>query len=256
MLVLLSPAKKQSFDQALPECELTKPQTLADIQLLIAELKKLPASKLEKLMSISPTLAKLNHQRYKSFNPKQFTPANAMPAVFAFRGDAYQSLNIDDFNKNDLKFLQKHLLILSGLYGYLRPLDLIQAYRLEMKTPLKNPRGDNLYEFWDDRITTALNTAISQHKNQCIINLASTEYFKAIAPKKLNAELIQVEFKEKKNGQFKTIGIQAKRARGMMTRFIMLNRIDDMTGIQTFNEANYRFNRKLSSEKNLVFTRA
>ncbi len=173
----------------------------------------------------------------------------------AFKGDVYLGLDAPTLNKNDLKFTQKHLRILSGLYGLLRPLDLMQAYRLEMGTKLQNERGRNLYEFWDTRVTDKLNEELSAHKSQTLINLASNEYFKVVKPKTLDADIITPAFKERKNGEYKMIGIYAKKARGLMSRYIIKNRIDTPEALKDFDLEDYGYNESLSTENNWVFTR-
>lgn len=255
MLLLLSPAKKQSPLNAHIELPSTTPQALSHIKPLIKTLKTYSASQLKTLMSISDALAKLNVERYKAFNPNHFTHDNANQAIFTFQGDAYRGIAVDDFTERDLTFLQEHLLILSGLYGYLRPLDLIQPYRLEMKTPLTIKPHKNLYDFWGNTITKAINSALQSHKNKTLINLASNEYFKAIQPGQLQGQLITVHFKEKKGDQYKVISIHAKRARGLMTHFITKNRIDTPQKLMDFSLEKYCFNKKLSSDQNYVFTR-
>jgi hypothetical protein len=253
MIFLLSPAKKQDFSQPAPNG--TQPINKKEIATLIAELKKYSSGALSKLMSLSETLSDLNYERYQQFNPDSYTPKNAKPAVFALKGDAYQALAIDDFSKKELDFLQNHLLILSGLYGYLRPLDLIQPYRLEMKIKLPTPSGCTLYQFWGSKISEGINHALNNQNDKTVINLASNEYFKAIDQKALNANVITCQFKEKKDGQYKMIGIYAKRARGLMTRFIAKNSIEKPEDIKAFNLEDYGFNAALSSDTEWVFTR-
>lgn len=255
MIIVLSPAKKQDFLTTHPDISTSKPQMLSDIKLLVKELQTYSPLKLKKLMSVSDKLAQLNFERYQDFKPSSFTLSNSKQAAFAFQGDVYQGLMINDFTAKQRAFAQDHLLILSGLYGYLRPLDLIQPYRLEMKTALKNSRGANLYEFWGNKITKAINSALASHKNKLLINLASNEYFKAIQPNDIDGKLINIHFKEYKNGAYKVIGIHAKRARGLMARFIMKNSIDSLARIKKFTDNDYRFNTTLSTDDTLVFTR-
>ncbi|MCH9769613.1 MAG: peroxide stress protein YaaA [Gammaproteobacteria bacterium] len=255
MLVLLSPAKTQDFSELDSSYQCTKPQAMSEIKALVKALKQYKPSQLAKILSVSAKLSELNYQRYQDFNPNRFDASNAKPAIFALQGDAYRSLDVSTLSKPTINYMQKHLIILSGLYGYLRPLDLMQAYRLEMKTALKTPKAKNLYEFWGDKITKALNSITSKQKHKFIINLASNEYFNAIQTDKLKAELITVQFKENKSGTYKTIGINAKRARGAMTRYIMEKRVKTLAELKKFNWDKYRFNSKMSDVRVLVFTR-
>lgn len=255
MLILLSPAKKQNFETPKLELDSTKPSAHADAAVLMESLVKLSRPQISTLMSVSDKIADLNFHRFKNFNPKSYNLQNAKQALFAFQGDAYRAMDPDSLKKTDINFLQKHLIILSGLYGYLRPLDLIQAYRLEMKTPLKNPRGKDLYAFWSDKISKMLQTKLKDHKNKVIINLASGEYFKAVSNHAQELNIINVAFKEKKGAQYKVVGINAKRARGMMTRFIAENKIDTPKGLLDFNESGYQYNAALSSDSDYVFVK-
>jgi cytoplasmic iron level regulating protein YaaA (DUF328/UPF0246 family) len=179
----------------------------------------------------------------------------ASQAIFMFNGHVYQNLNAETLSESDLEFAQEHLRILSGLYGILRPLDLIQAYRLEMGTKLTNQRGENLYEFWNTKINEHINKELQKHKNKTLVNLASQEYFKAIQPESINEKIITPVFKEKKGKQYKTIAIYAKKARGEMTRFIIEDKIEDPEALKTFEKDGYVFNEYLSSDTEWVFTR-
>lgn len=255
MLTLLSPAKTQDFDQPIKDCQFTIPEAKKEIATLVGELRHYRPSQIKNLMSVSDKLAELNYQRFQMFTPNQFDLHNAVPAIFAFKGDAYQSLAVENMEDKAIDFMQDHLVILSGLYGYLRPLDLIQPYRLEMKTPLKNAVGKNLYAFWGDKIAKAINKTLKSHTNKIIINLASQEYFKAIDLNTLTAPVITVHFKERSGRQLKVIGIHAKRARGMMTRYIMNQKIDTPTALQQFTEGNYQFAATLSDETDYIFVR-
>jgi len=198
---------------------------LDDSQLLIEELRHYSPEQIRELMDVSDNIARLNVERYASFS-LPFTPENARPALFAFKGDVYRGIPAGEYGEQELAFSQAHLRILSGLYGCLRPLDLIQPYRLEMKTRLKNPRGDNLYQFWGERITRCLNEELAKQKEPTLVNLASNEYFKAVKPKLLEGRLLQVNFKEVKNGKARVIAVFAKRARGMMADYIIRNRLE------------------------------
>ncbi len=256
MLVILSPAKKQSFEPQTYPIKATQPQNKKQVAVLIDYLQQLSEKKLQALMSLSPTLTALNHQRYQDFDSKRYTTKNAKPAVFALRGDAYQGLAIDDFSEKEINFLQDHLLILSGLYGYLRPMDLIQPYRLEMKTKLATDTTKDLYDYWQNTLTAAINTLAHAQQHHTLLNLASNEYFKAINKKQLNIPIITAQFKQKNGNEFKMIGIYAKRARGLMTRFIAKHQINHVDDIQQFDLEDYRFNKKLSTDSDWVFSRA
>jgi cytoplasmic iron level regulating protein YaaA (DUF328/UPF0246 family) len=209
---------------------------------------------LVQLMSISEALAVLNHERYQRFDPP-FTVDNARPALLTFRGDVYTDVAVDTYDPADFTFAQQHLRILSGLYGLLRPLDLIQPYRLEMGTALPTERGTNLYRFWGDRLTEHLNEALAAQTSPVVINLASQEYFKAIDEKKLNAPVVTPVFKEHRNGQFKTVAIYAKRTRGKMANFIVKNRLEAPELLKTFNEDRYEYHQAASTDQAWVFVR-
>ncbi len=205
-------------------------------------------------MSISDNLATLNAQRYESYE-QPFSLDNAKQSVLAFKGDVYNGLNTDGLTPNDLRFAQEHLRILSGLYGLLRPLDLIQPYRLEMGTKLKNKKGKDLYAFWGNKITELLNEDLATQKDKILVNLASKEYFKAIQPRDLEGKLLTISFKEYRDDKYKVIAFNAKKARGLMSRFIIQKRIMDVEKIKTFDLEDYFFNPDLSDDKEWVFTR-
>ncbi len=253
MIIVISPSKTLDFS-ANSFQTYTLPRQLDQSQLLIDTVKKLKAEELADLMKISKKLSQLNWQRYRDFNPP-FTLDNAKQALLAFKGDVYNGIDTENYTEDDFAFAQKHLRILSGLYGALRPLDLIQAYRLEMGTRLQNNRGKNLYEFWDNQVTDKLNQDFNDHTTPLLLNLASNEYFKVIKPKILNTQILTLAFKENKAGVYKTIGLHAKRARGLMSNFIIKNRLIDPEPIKTFNVADYVFNESLSSAKEWVFSR-
>jgi cytoplasmic iron level regulating protein YaaA (DUF328/UPF0246 family) len=255
MLILLSPAKKQDFETKYPHLDATKPLAHKESAILVEELKKLKKAQISKLMSVSDKIADLNYQRFQTFDPTKYNRSNAKQAVFAFMGDAYRSLDAASLSEKQIDFLQDHLVILSGLYGYLRPLDLIQPYRLEMKTQLKNPRGKDLYKFWDDLITKGLAKLQKDQKNKTIINLASGEYFKAVSQACDPNQIINIIFKEKKGNAYKVIGINAKRARGAMTRYIAENRITNPNKLVDFNLDGYKFNKSMSSDTDYIFVR-
>ena len=249
MLVVISPSKTQNFDKT-PMQKATIPSQITQSLALMNILKSFSTQKIATLMSISDQLAKLNYQRFQAFHTP-FDLANAKQALLAFRGDVYSGIDTEHYSQSDFEFAQQYLRILSGLYGILKPLDLIQAYRLEMGIKLKNQRGNNLYQFWGERLSAHLN----EEETDTIINLASKEYFKAIIPKALKANILTVDFKELKSSTYKTIGIYAKRARGLMANFIIKNRITDYHKLRRFNALNYSFNQALSKPSLFVFTR-
>jgi cytoplasmic iron level regulating protein YaaA (DUF328/UPF0246 family) len=254
MIVTLSPSKGQDFEEASLTKKYSKPADIKDSELLIKELRKIRTKELQELMSVSENIADLNVGRYKSFTTP-FTTRNAKQAIFAFKGDVYAGFDLSSFSEDDYAYAQDHLRILSGLYGCLRPLDLIQPYRLEMKTRLKNPRGDNLYQFWDERITKSLNKELKKQKQPVLVNLASNEYFKAVKPKLLEGRLLNINFKETKDGKTRVVAIFAKRARGMMADYIIRNRIEDPQELKKFRLEGYRFNKALSDDKQWTFER-
>ncbi|MFH2121907.1 MAG: peroxide stress protein YaaA [Pseudomonadota bacterium] len=256
MIITLSPSKGQDFATPAPAPGYiyTLPDQLEESQLLINEVKKLDIKDLCELMAVSENIAGLNVQRFKQWHIP-FTTENAKAAFFAFTGDAYSAIEKEKYDQNDLAYAQAHLRILSGLYGTLRPLDLIQPYRLEMKTRLENPRGDNLYQFWGDRITQKLNEILEEQSEKVLINLASHEYFKSVKPKILNGRLLNITFTESKEGKSQVIAIFAKRARGMMTDFILRNRLEHAEDIKSFKKGGYSYSVKDSSDNNWFFTR-
>jgi uncharacterized protein len=253
MFVLVSPAKKLNND-AINVNQPTIPVLLGDSEKLIVEVKKKSAADLKKLMGISDKLAELNVKRFQEFSTP-FTTVNAKPAIHFFAGDTYIGLNSSTMDDADIEFAQMHLGILSGLYGLLRPKDLMQAYRLEMGTKMKNGRGKNLYEFWGERITKQINKHLNDQKEATIINLASKEYFSSVAVEKLVGKVITPIFKERRKGILKIISFSAKRARGSMARYIILNRIENCDDIKKFSEDGYVFTKELSDEHNWVFVR-
>ncbi|NQV41513.1 MAG: peroxide stress protein YaaA [Candidatus Marinimicrobia bacterium] len=254
MITLISPAKSVNFNDPAPTDVFSTPDLISQSKQLITQLKRIKKPELMELMSISENLADLNIPRYKAFKPP-FDLENAKQALFAFTGDVYQHMRINTYNSNKLHFAQDHLRILSGLYGYLRPLDLIQAYRLEMKTPLKTKHGDNLYQFWDKRITRALSKDLKADDSPAVINLASKEYARAVDFKSLKAPVVNIEFKEVESGKAKVIAIFAKWARGMMADFIIQNNLDEPDQLKAFDLSEYKFSRNDSGASNWVFTR-
>lgn len=254
MIITLSPSKGQDFETPALTKKYSRPADLKDSELLIRELRKIKAAELQELMAVSSNIAALNVSRYQSFKTP-FTAKNAKQAILAFKGDVYGGIDIEHFTAEDFEYAQDHLRILSGLYGCLRPLDLIQPYRLEMKTKLKNPRGDNLYQFWGENITDSLNRALAQQQEPVLINLASNEYFKSVKPKLLDGRLLNVNFKETRNGNTRVVAIFAKRARGMMADYIIRNRIESPAGIKKFRQQGYRFAAELSDDRQWTFER-
>ena len=251
MLVLLSPAKKLDFATSAVDVESTQPRFLNKSAKLIEILKSKSKIEVAELMKLSDALAELNVERYSSCK-KRHSWTNAHPSLLCFKGAVYAALDAGTLNKTQLKFANKQVRILSGLYGVLRPFDLIQPYRLEMGTKLDNACGSNLYKFWGSDLSDALNA----EGEGVIVNLASNEYFKAVVANNLQAQLITPQFKEKKNGDYKMIGVFAKTARGLMTRYIIENKITNVAQLKKFNDAGYKFNKPLSTATEWVFTRS
>jgi cytoplasmic iron level regulating protein YaaA (DUF328/UPF0246 family) len=252
MLIVVSPAKKLDFETKAPVKTFSQPIFIDKAQVLINDLRKCTETDISKLMKLSETLAKLNVDRYKSFKVP-FTEQNAKQAMYAFKGDTYVGLDADTMSKTEATYANKHLRILSGLYGLLAPLDLIQPYRLEMGTKFSCQNNKNLYEFWQEEITTEINKLLKKEK--VLINLASKEYFSAINLKNVAGEVITPVFKEKKGDTYKIVGIFAKRARGMFSRYIIENKITTTEDIKKFNVDGYKFSKKFSSENEYVFIR-
>lgn len=254
MLIVISPAKTLDFESPSRTGKFTTPDFLDESEELVNILREMSPAELAKLMKISDKLAGLNAARFGSWS-RPFNQENARQALLAFKGDVYTGLDAESFKATDFNFAQKHLRILSGLYGLLRPLDLIQAYRLEMGSRLKNDKGKDLYAFWGDKITEQINKDLKKLNNPVLVNLASNEYFKSIKSNKLSAEVITPVFKEQKNGQYKVLALYAKKARGLMSAYIIKNKITDPEDIMDFSEEGYRFNKALSGPEQWVFTR-
>lgn len=254
MLTVISPAKTLDFTSQLPTSKHTMPEFLEHSEILVKKLSRLSQRALGDLMGISDELAALNRQRYADWS-LPFSTENARPAMFTFNGEVYTGLNANTFRAGEIRFAQNHLRILSGLYGLLRPLDLIQAYRLEMGTKLATRRGRNLYEFWGDTITTAVNEALSGQKRPILVNLASNEYFKAIKPNLLDGQVLTPVFKEIKGGKSRTIATFAKQARGRMASWMIHNGIDHPDELRQFDLDGYDFKAEESSDHQLIFTR-
>jgi len=254
MLMVISPAKTLDFDSPLATKEFSQPALLDKSQQLIDVARKLSPAQIGSLMHISDKLAELNARRFNDWQPP-FTPDNARQAILAFKGDVYTGLQAEEFSAKDFDFAQQHLRMLSGLYGLLRPLDLMQAYRLEMGIKLENPAGQNLYSFWGDTLTDALNEALAAQGDDVLINLASDEYFRAVKPKKLNGQIIKPVFLDEKNGKFKVISFYAKKARGLMSRYIIQQRLTKPAQLKKFDLEGYFFDAESGSENELVFKR-
>ncbi len=252
MLVVVSPAKKLDFESECSHTEQTEPAFIKKTNTLSKELRKLTTPDIGKLMKLSLPLSELNFKRFQNFK-QTYNPTTSKQAVFAFNGDTYTGLDIKSFNKTDLKNAQQRLRILSGLYGILKPMDLIQAYRLEMGTKFTFSTFKNLYDYWKEDVTTEVNKDLKKHKY--LVNCASNEYFGVIDQSKLAGEIITPVFKELRNGEYKIISFSAKRARGMMARYIIQNKVKTIDDIKNFDLDNYKFNEKLSDNNELVFTR-
>lgn len=254
MLYVVSPAKNLDYDTPAQTERYTQPELIPQAAELAEVCRQLTPADLSQLMSISDKLAGLNAARFAQWQP-EFTLANSKQAVLAFNGDVYAGMEAQNFSESELDYAQTHLRILSGLYGLLKPLDLMQPYRLEMGTKLENPKGKNLYEFWGNSITEKLNEQIAATGSSYLVNLASNEYFKSVKKKNLNAELITPSFKDWKNGQYKMISFYAKKARGMMVQYLVKNQVTDLAGLLQFDLAGYEYNEALSKPNEPCFTR-
>ncbi len=254
MLLIISPAKTLDYTSPVQTSAFTQVDFLDSAAELVAHLSKLSPQDISKLMRVSTKIAELNFQRYQDWS-KVSSEDNARQALLAFKGGVYLGLDAASFDVADFRFAQQHLRILSGLYGLLRPLDLIQAYRLEMGTKLDTDRGQNLYQFWGSRITEGLNSQLKQLNSSFLINLASNEYFKAIKSEELDAQIITPAFKEYKNGDYKMIGVFAKKARGMLSRYIIKHQLSEAEDIKSFDGGGYKFSSKLSQGNTWVFAR-
>ena len=253
MLMIISPAKTLDYESPLATETHTQPDFLDDACELIDQLKTLEPHQVSNLMSISDKLGQLNAERFRTWHTP-FTQDNARQAVLAFKGDVYTGLDAESFSEDDFSFAQQHLRILSGLYGLLKPLDLMQPYRLEMGTKFENTRGKDLYAFWGRKITDALNQLLAED-DKVLVNLASNEYFKSVKKKELDARLITPQFKDWKNGQYKMISFYAKKARGLMCRYAIQNRISNAEDLKGFNLDGYYFSEDQSDNNNWVFLR-
>ncbi|KAA8728086.1 peroxide stress protein YaaA [Ewingella americana] len=254
MLTIISPAKTLDYESPLATKRFTQPELLDKSSQLISVARKLTPAQISSLMGISDKLALLNAERFNDWQP-DFNPDNARQAILAFKGDVYTGLQAEDFSEKDFDFAQGHLRMLSGLYGLLRPLDLMMPYRLEMGIRLENPQGANLYAFWGDLLTEKLNKLLAEQGDKVLINLASDEYFKAVKPAKLDGEIIKPVFLDQKNGNYKVISFYAKKARGLMSRFIIKERLSKVSQLQDFNLEGYEYDPARSAGNELVFTR-
>ena len=254
MLLVVSPAKNLDYESPLATEKHSQPNLLEHSEALIKHCVKLSPADISSLMGVSDKIAGLNAARFGEWS-QPFTPDNSRQAVLAFNGDVYTGLEASSFSEQDFDYAQNHMRILSGLYGLLKPLDLMQAYRLEMGTKLANDRGTNLYQFWGDIITEELNQALADQGDKVLVNLASTEYFKSVKKKQLDADIITPAFKDWKNGQYKMISFFAKKARGLMARYIIQNQVSTVEQLKAFDLGGYGFNEELSKGNDLVFTR-
>ena len=255
MLTVLSPAKKLSKECFVKTDLYQSPQFLKESKRLVKDLKKMTPLDLMSLMGISENLAELNWERLQQWD-ETFEPENSREAIFSFMGDTYSGLNAESLSAQDLGFAQNNIRILSGLYGVLRPLDLMKPYRLEMGTKFANARGKNLYDYWEDSLSNHIKKELIGHKENIVLNCASIEYFKVIDRPSLDINVITPQFKDMKNGQYKMISFFAKKARGMMARYVVQNRIENVNDILTFDLGGYSFNKSLSTPNQPVFTRS
>lgn len=254
MLLVLSPAKSLDYESPIPPVKPTQPAFIPEAERLIARLRELDVPQVAELMDLSDKLAELNVARYRNWSP-QFTEQNARPAVLAFDGDVYEGLQARQMSTDDLGWAQTHLAMLSGLYGVLRPLDLMQPYRLEMGTALKVGQAANLYQFWGERIAQCLNEQLAADKTPVVVNLASQEYFKAVDLKALQARVIECVFEDWKDGRYKIISFFAKKARGLMARYAITHRVATPKKLEGFNLEGYAFDAAASEPDRLVFRR-
>ena len=256
MLIIISPAKTLDYESPLATTRFTQPELLDHSAELMEYWRELTPAQIGSLMKISDKLAGLNAARFAEWQPN-FTPQNARQAILAFKGDVYTGLHAEDFSEQDFDFAQQHLRMLSGLYGLLRPLDLMMPYRLEMGIKLHNAKGNDLYSFWGDLLTEKLNQQLKEQGDDVLINLASDEYFKAVKPAKLDGQLIKPVFLDEKGGKFKVISFYAKKARGLMSRFIIQNQLTQPDQLKDFNLEGYFFDEEKidKSGSELIFKR-
>ena len=254
MLTLISPAKTLDFETAPTTRRATQPEFIEQAASLVDDARKMAPQDIVSLMGVSDAIADLNHHRFMNWSAP-FSLDNAKQAVLAFKGDVYTGLEAETLSADELRFAQKHLRILSGLYGLLRPLDLMQPYRLEMGLKFANNGGDNLYQFWGEQLTDAVNRDLAKSETKVLVNLASNEYYKSIKPKALDADIITPVFKDLRGGKYKVISFFAKKARGQMARYIIEKGLNDPAGIKRFRKDGYRYNKDESTAREWVFTR-
>ena len=254
MLALISPAKTLDYETALPTDVHTLPRLLTHSQQLIDSSRQLSATQIADLMKVSEKIAQLNVARFKDWQP-EFNFSNARQAVFAFKGDVYTGLDAYALHDSQIEYAQQHLRMLSGLYGLLRPLDLMMPYRLEMGTKLHNARGHNLYQFWDHHITDLINQDLANAESELLLNLASDEYYKSVNVAEIRAEIIKPVFLDQKNGKYKVISFYAKKARGLMARYMIENQLQRIEDLKSFNLDGYYFDSGSSIHGELVFKR-
>lgn len=254
MLIVLSPAKTLDLESNYNTPLVTQPEFLSDARKLVKQMRSYSSDDLKKLMNTSDAISELNTERYKNWKTP-FSEDNARPSIFTFMGDVYTGLEAEKFSKADIEYAQDNLRILSGLYGALKPLDLMQAYRLEMGTALQNERGKNLYEFWGDKITKSINRDLKATGEGVLVNLASNEYFNVLDKKSLQARVVQPVFKDFSGGKYRVISFFAKKARGQMAAWIIRNRAEDVNELKNYRLNGYKFNKTESTEEKPVFLR-
>jgi len=254
MLAILSPAKTLDYQTPLTTNKSTQADFKTESKELIATLRKFAPAQIGSLMKISDNLAELNHRRYAEWQ-NQASNNNARPALFAFKGDVYLGLDAQTLGARDINFAQKHLRVLSGLHGLLRPLDLIQPYRLEMGTRLATRHGSNLYQFWGNKVTDNINNALAQQTSKVLLNLASNEYYQVIQAERIEGRILNINFKELRDGKYRFVSFAAKRARGLMARYMIDNRITRPSQLRQFDVDRYAFNEALSRDDEWIFTR-
>jgi len=256
MLAILSPAKTLDFDSPLVTDQHSAPEFTKDSAALIKTLRKLEPADIGSLMGISDKLATLNHDRYAQWSAKFDENSGARASILAFKGDVYLGLSAQTMSKQDFTWAQKRLRVLSGLHGLLRPLDRIHPYRLEMSTALANARGKDLYQFWGGKVTQALNETLAEQRSKVLINLASNEYYKVVQPENIDGRIVTINFKEWRREAYRFVSFSAKKARGLMARYMIDQRAEKADDLKTFNVEGYAYNEGLSSEHEWIFTRS
>lgn len=256
MLAILSPAKTLDFDSPLVTDQHSAPEFTKDSAALIKTLRKLEPADIGSLMGISDKLATLNHDRYAQWSAKFDENSGARASILAFKGDVYLGLSAQTMSKQDFTWAQKRLRVLSGLHGLLRPLDRIHPYRLEMGTALANARGKDLYQFWGGKVTQALNETLAEQRSKVLINLASNEYYKVVQPENIDGRIVTINFKEWRREAYRFVSFSAKKARGLMARYMIDQRAEKADDLKTFNVEGYAYNGELSSEHEWIFTRS